>query len=79
MAGTSFSLTLPMRPMPPRITTPVIRAVPMATAPRLQPRVLSRAAAMELACTALPPPREAATQHTENHPARKGPPSPSTM
>ena len=38
MAGTSFSLTLPTRPMPPRITTPTARAVTTPMANRGRPK-----------------------------------------
>ena len=69
MAGTSFSLTLPTRPMPPRITAPVHRATTTPTASRSQPRAAWRAAEMELDWTIAPPVREAATHHRENHPA----------
>ena len=79
MQGTSFSLTFPMRPMPPRITTPVTAAVTIPTAGRFQPKEASRAAAMELACTTLPPPRLAHTQHRANRQARPRLPSPFSM
>ena len=61
MQGTRVSLTRPMRPMPPRITSPVSTATTSPTASRSQPKAASREAAMELACTR-PPPGEAATQ-----------------
>ena len=76
MQGTSFSLTFPMRPMPPRITAPVSRAVTTPTANRSQPKAASKDAAMELDWTRLPPAREDRAQHRENQAARKGLPSP---
>ena len=76
MAGTSFSLTLPMRPIPPRITSPVSRAVTAPTASRSQPNAASRAVAMEFACTISPPPMEAQTQKREKASARPRSPRP---
>lgn len=79
MQGTRVSLTRPMRPMPPRITSPVSTATTSPTASRSQPKAASREAAMELACTTFPPPREAATQHRENRAASVRLPTPRSM
>ena len=68
-----------MRPIPPRMTAPVSSAVIAPTASRSQPNEASSAVAMELACTMFPPPREAATQQTENSAARKRLPTPRSM
>lgn len=45
MQGTRVSLTRPMRPMPPRITSPVSTATTSPTASRSQPKAASREAA----------------------------------
>ena len=75
MAGTSFSLTLPTRPMPPKITAPVQRAVTTPMINRSQPKAAWRAAEMELDWTKAPPEREASTAQRENQPAAPFQPS----
>ena len=78
MTGTRVSLTLPTRPMPPKITTPVHRAVAAPTASRGAPKAEATAAEMELDCTNAPPEREASTHQKENHfAARRQPRRPS--
>ncbi|MPN25622.1 hypothetical protein SDC9_173034 [bioreactor metagenome] len=77
--GTSASLTRPMRPIPPRITTPVKTATTTPTGRRCQEKAASRAVAMEFACTSPPPVRVAAAQKSEKKRARVTDPTPRTM
>ncbi len=59
MNGTSSSVTLPMRLMPPRITAPVSTTSTMPVVDGETPKVVCSAAATELACTMLPMPKAA--------------------